>query len=149
MSRAPLMASAVSFLQDSSTASSPLAQRIGFLESKGLTPVEIQQALAQAQAPQQMTMGGYRGGANGMGRPGLMGREFERDWRDWFIMGVVGGAVGWVAVGLARVSHASWLLAGVARGRSTPRRTVHYETDVAIPTSAHLPNNLCVQTRYT
>lgn len=30
-------------------------------------------------------------------------REFERDWRDWFIMGVVGGAVGWVAVTLAKV----------------------------------------------
>lgn len=33
-----------------------------------------------------------------------MQREYERDWRDWFIMAVVGGTVGYVAVKLAQVS---------------------------------------------
>lgn len=35
---------------------------------------------------------------------GFRGREFERDWRDYFIMSVVGGGVGWLAVKLAQVS---------------------------------------------
>lgn len=35
---------------------------------------------------------------------GQYARQFERDWRDWFIMGVVGGTVGYVAVKLAKVS---------------------------------------------
>lgn len=35
----------------------------------------------------------------------MRGKEFERDWRDWFIMGVVGGAVGWVGVRLVQVSY--------------------------------------------
>jgi len=98
--RAPLIASAVSFLRDPSTASSPLAQRIGFLESKGLTPAEIEQALAQANSSAG-PVGAY-GGPQGM----RMQREYERDWRDWFIMAVVGGTVGYVAVKLAQVSGA-------------------------------------------
>ncbi|GAA5941962.1 hypothetical protein JCM1841_001872 [Sporobolomyces salmonicolor] len=99
--RAPLLASAVSFLRDPSTSSSPLAQRIGFLESKGLTPAEIQHALAAAATAGGggMAWGERRGGGAGvMART----REFERDWRDWFIMGVVGGGVGWLAVKLAK-----------------------------------------------
>ncbi|ORY52726.1 peroxisomal membrane anchor protein conserved region-domain-containing protein [Leucosporidium creatinivorum] len=94
--RAPLIASAVTFLRDPSTASSPLAQRIGFLESKGLTPAEIEQALAQANSSAG-PVGSY-GGPHGM----RMQREYERDWRDWFIMAVVGGTVGYVAVKLAQ-----------------------------------------------
>lgn len=99
-SRAPLIASAVSFLRDPTTASSPLAQRIGFLESKGLTPQEIEQALTQANSSAG-PVGAYGGG---VGQRGMrMQREYERDWRDWFIMAVVGGTVGYVAVKLAQV----------------------------------------------
>lgn len=87
--RQQLIQSAVSFLRDPSAASSPLAQRIAFLESKGLTAPEIEHSLALASSASP-------GGAQGYGRP-LSTREFERDWRDWFIMGVVGGAVGWLA----------------------------------------------------
>ncbi|GAA5869264.1 hypothetical protein JCM1840_004339 [Sporobolomyces johnsonii] len=97
--RAPLVASAVSFLRDPSTSSSPLAQRIAFLESKGLSQPEIQHALAVA-----ATHGGGVGGGGAWGdqrRRGAM-TEFERDWRDWFIMAVVGGGVGWLAVKLAK-----------------------------------------------
>ena len=89
--RGPLIASAVSFLRDPSTAQSPLAQRIGFLESKGLTSQEIELAMQQAASQQQL---------NGT----MMIREYERDWRDWFIMTVVGGSVGYLAVKLAQVS---------------------------------------------
>ncbi|GAA5905169.1 hypothetical protein JCM6882_000399 [Rhodosporidiobolus microsporus] len=112
--RTALLASAVSFLRDPSTASSPLAQRIAFLESKGLTQPEIQGALAQAQGSSgggagPVVPGGgvgarpYGGGygAPGYGYGGGM-REYEKDWRDWFIMGVVGGGVGWLAVKLAQ-----------------------------------------------
>lgn len=116
--RQALLTSAVTFLRDPSTSSSPLAQRIAFLESKGLTPPEIQQALAQTSTPSHAPSAsqyGYRGGpVGGGGYPtggGLMpggggfmgGREYEKDWRDWFIMGVVGGGVGWLAVKLAQV----------------------------------------------
>jgi anthranilate phosphoribosyltransferase len=38
--------SAISFLQDPKVSGSPLTQQIAFLESKGLSPTEIQQALA-------------------------------------------------------------------------------------------------------
>ena len=116
MSRGALLSSAVSFLRDPSTASSPLAQRIAFLESKGLTPPEIEQALATAS-----------GNAPGPQYGGARVQEFERDWRDWFIMGVIGGTVGYVAVKLAQVSPLVVGWKGVsyarrARCRETGRR---------------------------
>ncbi|POY73085.1 hypothetical protein BMF94_3923 [Rhodotorula taiwanensis] len=111
--RAQLVASAVSFLVDPQTGSSPLAQRIAFLESKGLSQNEIQVALQQASqqqggAVQPRAYGGTgNGGAAGpimYGRPGGQqgGFEYQRDWRDWFVMAVVGGGVGWLAVKLAQ-----------------------------------------------
>ncbi|GAA6002653.1 Pex14p [Rhodotorula paludigena] len=114
--RAQLLQSAVSFLRDPSTASSPLAQRIAFLESKGLSQPEIEQALQQAgPAPPGPGASGYPGptssltryaggpGARaGMYGPGAMVAEYQRDWRDWFIMGVVGGGIGWLTVKLAQ-----------------------------------------------
>ncbi|KDE05940.1 hypothetical protein MVLG_03752 [Microbotryum lychnidis-dioicae p1A1 Lamole] len=105
MSRTALISSAVNFLRDPTTASSPLAQRIGFLESKGLTSQEIELALAQANgsgsAPVGMGSGMRIGGQQGVGM--VAGRrEYERDWRDWFIMAVVGGTVGYVAVKLTQ-----------------------------------------------
>lgn len=112
--RAQLVASAVSFLVDPQTGSSPLAQRIAFLESKGLSQNEIQVALQQASQQQggavQPRAYGGNGGAAGpimYGRPGGQqgGFEYQRDWRDWFVMAVVGGGVGWLAVKLAQVRH--------------------------------------------
>ncbi len=50
--RQDLIASAVKFLQDPKVQEAPLAKRISFLESKGLSSEEIKQALAtQAGAP--------------------------------------------------------------------------------------------------
>ncbi|BGP35288.1 peroxisomal membrane protein pex14 [Rhodotorula toruloides] len=109
--RSALLASAVSFLRDPQTASSPLAQRIAFLESKGLTQPEIQIALQQANgaapgggggAPALVPRGAYGTGAGPAGPYGAQMAEYQRDWRDWFIMGVVGGGIGWLAVKLAQ-----------------------------------------------
>ncbi|KPV71940.1 uncharacterized protein RHOBADRAFT_40002 [Rhodotorula graminis WP1] len=106
--RAQLIASAVSFLRDPATASSPLAQRIAFLESKGLSQPDIELALQQAGAgaPAPPYPGAAaRAGPYSVGPHSPYGHqlnEFQRDWRDWFIMGVVGGGVGWLAVKLAQ-----------------------------------------------
>ncbi|GAA5931171.1 Pex14p [Sporobolomyces koalae] len=94
--RAALLSSAISFLRDPSTSSSPLAQRIAFLESKGLNQHEIEQALAAANGG-PLVHPAYGGPPRSQ-----VGREFERDWRDWFIMSVVGGGVGWLAFKLAQ-----------------------------------------------
>ncbi|KAL8283952.1 hypothetical protein RQP46_005065 [Phenoliferia psychrophenolica] len=105
--RTALLSSAVSFLRDPSTSSSPLAQRIAFLESKGLSPQEIELAMASASSSAPNTNNNGSGPAmgsyprRGFGQGGSAD-EFDRDWRDWFIMAVVGGGVGWVAVKLAQ-----------------------------------------------
>ncbi|GAA5994079.1 hypothetical protein JCM5350_006403 [Sporobolomyces pararoseus] len=99
--RASLISSAISFLRDPSTSSSPLAQKIAFLESKGLNQVEIEQALSAANGGPLLINQQYGGQRGGMGIGGI-GREFERDWRDWFIMSVVGGGVGWLTIKLAQ-----------------------------------------------
>ncbi|GAA5989962.1 hypothetical protein JCM10908_002398 [Rhodotorula pacifica] len=105
--RAQLVSSAVSFLVDPQTASSPLAQRIAFLESKGLNQNEIQLALQQANnsaAPggppplPRAAVGPYGSSMS----PYAGGFEYQRDWRDWFVMAVVGGGVSWLAVKLAQ-----------------------------------------------
>lgn len=101
------MSSAVSFLRDPSTANSPLAQKVAFLESKGLNQVEIEQALQAANGgPLSLVHPHHAHGRGG----GLGVAEFERDWRDWFIMSVIGGGVGWLAVKLAQVSSAPHLM---------------------------------------
>lgn len=120
--RASLISSAISFLRDPSTSSSPLAQKIAFLESKGLNQVEIEQALSAANGGPLLINPQYGGQRGGMGIGGGIGREFERDWRDWFIMSVVGGGVGWLTIKLAQVSVSSsplfhWLDRSACKGR--------------------------------
>lgn len=108
--RQELVASAVTFLQDPSVASSPVEKRIEFLRSKNLTQEEIDLSLAQASGsltppptaanspyyptPQQSPPPGYA-------YPPPYGQWPQqpppepprRDWRDYFIMAtVVGGA---------------------------------------------------------
>jgi peroxin-14 len=46
--REDVLASAVAFLRNPKVQESPLARRIAFLESKGLTAAEVQEALARA-----------------------------------------------------------------------------------------------------
>lgn len=112
MAREELVDSAVTFLQDPSTASAPLDKRIQFLQSKNLTQEEIDLALARARDVQQPTSQNapyypppqqqqdpYRRPPPQYGYNPYM--EWQppppelpkRDWRDWFIMAtVVGGA---------------------------------------------------------
>jgi peroxin-14 len=113
MAREELVNSAVTFLQDPSTANAPLDKRIQFLQSKNLTQEEIDLALARAgdeqqpappnassyYPPPQQQQNPYRRPPPQYGYKPYM--EWQPpppelpklDWRDWFIMAtVVGGA---------------------------------------------------------
>ncbi|WFD18204.1 peroxisomal membrane protein pex14 [Malassezia caprae] len=96
--RADMVQSAIQFLEDPKVQSSPVSQRISFLESKGLTPQEIDVALGQVGRP---------GAAPAPRAPYPMMPAYppartQRDWRDWFIMAVVAGTVGYGIAALAR-----------------------------------------------
>lgn len=94
-SRESLINSAVAFLQDPSVSDAPLAKRLAFLESKGLNPSETDEALRRAShLPRSNQVSSYPHQSN----------ELGRDWRDWFIMSVVGGGVGYLAISLVKVS---------------------------------------------
>lgn len=107
-----MVQSAVTFLADPNVQSSPFSQRISFLESKGLTSQEIDLALSQAAhsggAGGPSAVAHARGG--GVPPPGAYPmvpayppmQPPRRDWRDWFIMGVVSGTVGYGLIALAR-----------------------------------------------
>jgi Pex14 N-terminal domain len=106
MSRPELVNNAVAFLRDPSVAESPLAKRIAFLENKGLNQSEIDKALRLASQPNDAY-------ASGRSPPFLLQQHQQgRDWRDWFIMTVVGGTVGYMVVSLARVSPAQRFFLG-------------------------------------
>lgn len=112
MAREELVNSAVTFLQDPSTANAPLEKRIQFLQSKNLTQQEIDLALARASddkqpaaqnatyyPPPQQQQNLYRRSPPRYGyNPYVEWQPAppelpKRDWRDWFIMAtVVGGA---------------------------------------------------------
>ncbi len=120
MAREELVSSAITFLQDPSTASAPLDKRIQFLRSKNLTQEEIDLALARAGAEQQQQQQQPSPRNAPYYPPGPQQQEQQnfyrrqppqygynpymewqppppelprRDWRDWFIMAtVVGGA---------------------------------------------------------
>lgn len=93
----PNVASAVSFLRDPSVRDSPLSKKLAFLEAKGLSPQEIDAAMRMAGNTQQQPQQQYQYA------PPYAGQPRQTDWRDWFIMATVGGAVGTLAYSLARV----------------------------------------------
>ncbi|KAF7339405.1 GRIP domain-containing protein [Mycena sanguinolenta] len=75
--------------------SSPLTQRIQFLEAKGLTPAEIDLAVRQA------TQGSsYTPGYAPTPYPLIPPPPYRWDWRDYFITAVVSGTVTYGAVAL-------------------------------------------------
>ncbi|KAJ7181737.1 hypothetical protein C8R43DRAFT_1055509 [Mycena crocata] len=77
--------------------SSPLAQRIQFLEAKGLTPAEIDQAVRQAaQGSSPSYPSGYAQNQYTLMPP----PPYRWDWRDYFITAVVSGTVTYGAVAL-------------------------------------------------
>jgi len=115
--REDLVASAVTFLQDPSVSASPVENRIAFLQSKNLTQVEVDTALARVggeaaptatysnYAPQQEARqpqpryGGYQ---QYQWQQPPSPEVPKRDWRDWFIMATVMGGVGYGLYFVAR-----------------------------------------------
>ena len=110
--REDLVSSAQTFLSNAKVQASPLAKRLAFLESKGLTQEEITEVLNRLNNPQPATSNNpssappvpqYSSYENPYGQapepPG-------RDWRDWFIMAVVSSGVSYGLYTLAKVPFA-------------------------------------------
>jgi peroxin-14 len=119
--RAELVSSAISFLQDPAVANASLEQRLGFLRSKGLSDAEVAEAMRYA-APAAGTSGSQAlqmpaHAQHAYANPYAPDPRLARDWRDWFIMAVVAGSVGYGIVGLARVSD-SGLACAACRARA-------------------------------
>ncbi|KAI0133630.1 peroxisomal membrane anchor protein conserved region-domain-containing protein [Xylariales sp. AK1849] len=106
--REDLVASAVNFLQDPNVASSPLENRISFLQSKNLTQEEIDASLARVGSPSTVASAPPQAAAGPVQQPPYYGHyqqqpsygwqppppaPLKRDWRDWFIMATVMGGV--------------------------------------------------------
>lgn len=103
--REDILASAVKFLQDPKVQASSLGKKVAFLESKGLTSEEIEEAMQRANGttpaagaavsqalvpgqPQQQQMVPYPGQQVMMAPPPLPPKY---DWKDMFIAAVVAG----------------------------------------------------------
>ncbi|ODN77776.1 hypothetical protein L202_04906 [Cryptococcus amylolentus CBS 6039] len=117
--RQELLQNAVLFLNDPKVQSSSLISRIQFLESKGLTEPEIQQALNQAAGEPSVQAAGLGIGSGSGNAPPERPRDPaprygyqqayavapeppRRDWRDLFIMAMVSGGVVYGITALAR-----------------------------------------------
>ena len=116
--REDLVSSAVTFLSDPKVQSSPLAKRLAFLESKGLTQEEITEVLNRLNNPSSAAQTNASTGSSGVSQgtappvPGYAGYGNPygqapevpgRDWRDWFIMAVVSSGVTYGLYTLAKV----------------------------------------------
>ncbi|TFK30511.1 hypothetical protein FA15DRAFT_683828 [Coprinopsis marcescibilis] len=99
--RQELIRNAVSFLSDTKAQASPLAQKLQFLEAKGLTPAEIDIALKQSA---QLQNGPYpQQYASPYSHPHSLvypPQQQRWDWRDYFITAVVSGTVVYGAVSM-------------------------------------------------
>jgi len=107
--RQELIRNAVSFLADPKAQASPLTQRMQFLEAKGLTPPEIEEAMRQASMNQSSVQGSIRSYPQAAYPPGYGPLSYGAqtpphiwDWRDYFITAVVSGAFTYGAVSLFR-----------------------------------------------
>lgn len=117
--REELITSAVSFLSDPKVQSAALAKKVSFLESKGLTPEEIEEAMARAngKAP---TIAPASQGTMMISQPGMVSQSIAPpvparptyDWRDIFIAAMLAGGVGYGVWNLAKVHqdhHSTWM----------------------------------------
>lgn len=106
--RDDMLKSAVSFLSDPKVQSAPLAKKIAFLESKGMTSEEIEEAMARvngkstAVTTTTTTAGPVAYPAGVMQAPPVPARA-SYDWRDVFIATVMAGSVGYGVWHLAKV----------------------------------------------
>jgi hypothetical protein len=116
--REELITSAISFLSDPKVQSAPLAKKVSFLESKGMTSEEIEEAMARANGkssstavttttttqPQGAMMVQPQPGMHLQHAPPLPPRP-SYDWRDIFIAAVLAGGVSYGVWTLAKVKH--------------------------------------------
>ncbi|KAI0375364.1 hypothetical protein BV20DRAFT_960489 [Pilatotrama ljubarskyi] len=108
--RQELVRNAVAFLVDPKTQASPLAQRVQFLEAKGLTGPEIEEAMRQAamnQSSQRASVQAYPPSPYGpvygpMPYSQAQPPPYQWDWRDYFITAVVSGTIAYGAASLFR-----------------------------------------------
>src|SRR5215470_17660130 len=97
--REDLVSSALTFLSDPDVQNAPLAKRLAFLESKGLTQEEVTEVLNRLNNPQSPlsttpTSAPPVPQYSPYGNPyGQAPEAPARDWRDWFIMAVVSSGV--------------------------------------------------------
>lgn len=105
--RQELVRNAVSFLSDPKAQAAPLAQRVQFLEAKGLTAPEIEEAMRQAGTnhtapPQAYGPSPYAPAYGPMSYNPVQPPPSQWDWRDYFITAVVSGTIAYGAVALFR-----------------------------------------------
>ncbi|KAK9893376.1 hypothetical protein P389DRAFT_147859 [Cystobasidium minutum MCA 4210] len=105
---------AVSFLRDSAVQDAPLNKKLEFLQAKGLTQEEIDEAFRIVSSSSSTSASAGRGGpvqlpprqypGYAAAAPPFQDQRMmmRPDWRDWFIMAVVGGSVGTLMYSLAR-----------------------------------------------
>ena len=105
--REDLIQSAVQFLIDPAVQKAALAKRVSFLESKNMTQEEIEESLRRANSPgsqppplpsSPLYRTQFANQQQQQQPPQLPGR----DWRDWFIMAVVSGGIGYGMYFLAK-----------------------------------------------
>ncbi|KAI8059064.1 peroxisomal membrane anchor protein conserved region-domain-containing protein [Gilbertella persicaria] len=113
--REDLITSAISFLSDPKVQSAPLAKKVSFLESKGMTSEEIEEAMARvngksigAVAPQVGTMATQQPGMMVQHAPPPVPARPAYDWRDIFIAAVLAGGVGYGVWTLAKRLFGPW-----------------------------------------
>lgn len=112
--REDLITSAVSFLSDPKVQSAALTKKVSFLESKGMTAEEIEEAMSRAngKAPTTSTAVAAPQGTMIIQQPGMPIQQLQPpvparpryDWRDIFIAAVLAGGVGYGVWTLAKVS---------------------------------------------
>ncbi|CAA18656.1 peroxisomal docking protein Pex14 [Schizosaccharomyces pombe] len=90
--REDLLRNSVEFLREKTVLDAPDVKKIEFLKSKGLTAEEIQEAFKLAKNPLFPSYPRFENTSNFV----------SRDWRDWFIMGVISTGFAWSAYSLVK-----------------------------------------------
>lgn len=109
--REDLITSAISFLSDPKVQSAPLAKKVSFLESKGMTSEEIEEAMARANGKSPSTTTTTVSHQPGMAvqsaviPPPQVPVRPSYDWRDIFIAAVLAGGLGYGVWNLAKVCY--------------------------------------------
>ncbi|KAI9282276.1 peroxisomal membrane anchor protein conserved region-domain-containing protein [Sporodiniella umbellata] len=110
--REELITSAISFLSDPKVQSAPLAKKVSFLESKGMTSEEIEEAMSRANGKPSTSVT-----TTTVSQPGVPARNVvappvpmrpSYDWRDIFIAAVLAGGVGFGVWNLAKRLFGPW-----------------------------------------